>query len=173
MLKARLGLALATLALAGPAAAEMLYKCVDANGLATIQQAKCPKGSTQAWARDTAPEPPPTPEQLAAAQARAQAEQQERERREAEAQEFARQEAEAAAQAEADAAAQAEAEADAKAHADDKADAKPPPANAANDQCDRAKAFAAQVRAMPWLELQPDQVQKVYGWVTQQCADAH
>ena len=163
-LQSGVALAFALLAFALPAAAEKLYKCVDAAGISTIQQERCPKGSTQAWARDTAPEPPPTPEQIAAAQARAEAARMERARVEAEAQERARQDAEA----EAAALAQAEAEAE----ATDTGSAAKPPSAVAPDQCDKAKEFAAQLRQMPWLELEPHQVQKVFGWVVQQCAEA-
>jgi hypothetical protein len=42
----------------------------------------------------------------------------------------------------------------------------PPPAP---DPCDEAKAFAAQVRAKPWLGLDPGQMQRIYGWVAQEC----
>jgi hypothetical protein len=146
------------LALPLPAAAETLYKCVDAAGLTTIQMAPCAKGSKQVWARDSAPEPPPTPEQAAAAQARAEAqararaEEQERLRAQAEAQRLAADAAKAAPVA------------DAGAGATGVPPTPPPP-----DPCDEAKAFAAQVRGKPWLGLDPGQMQRLYGWVAQQC----
>jgi hypothetical protein len=145
-------LLVAALLLAPPAAADTLYKCVDAQGLTTIQQAPCARGTTQVWARDTAPEPPPTPEQVAAAQARAEAQAQERARTEAEAQaarDAAAREAQQAAAAPPPLA--------------------PPPAPAAPDPCDDAKALAARLRNMPWLGLDDAQMQRLYGWVSQQC----
>jgi hypothetical protein len=139
-----------------PAFADTLYKCVDAAGLAAIQMEPCARGHKQVWARDTAPEPPPTPEQVAAAQARA--EEQARQRAEEQArwleQEEARRKAAEAAVAKPEPAKE-----------DVAAAAAPPP-----DPCDEAKAFAAQVRAKPWLGLDAAQMQRVYGWVAQQCA---
>ena len=133
-----------------PAAAETLYKCIDPAGLTSIQMAPCAKGSKQVWARESAPEPPPTPEQVAAAQARAQ----ERERLRAEEEARLRDEEQAR-----------------------KVAATPPPAEAKEppapppppDPCDEAKLFAAQVRAKPWLGMNPDQMQRLYGWVAQEC----
>ena len=138
-----------------PAAADTLYKCVDAAGLATIQMDPCGKGLKQVWARDTAPEPPPTPEQIAAAQARA--EEQARQRAEEQARWLEQEEARRK---------EAEAAEAAKLEARDKpadAPATPP------DPCDAAKDFAAQVRAKPWLGLDDAQMQRVYGWVAQEC----
>lgn len=143
------------IALPLPAAAEKLYKCVDATGIPSIQMAPCAKGSTQVWARESVPEPPPTPEQVAAAQARAEARERER------AEEDARLRAEAEAQRIAAEAAKAAPPAP----PGDGATAAPP----APDPCDEAKAFAAQVRAKPWLGLAPDQMQRIYGWVAQEC----
>ena len=37
------------------------------------------------------------------------------------------------------------------------------------DPCDAAKDFAAQVRAKPWLGLDNAQMQRLYGWVAQEC----
>ena len=144
-------LALLLLALPLPAAADTLYKCIDPAGITVIQMDPCAKGSKQVWARDSAPEPPPTPEQVAAAQARA--EEQARGR----ADEEARLRAEEEARRQAAAAPPPEA-------------AKPPPPPAPVDPCDEAKAFVAQVRAKPWLGLDPGQMQRLYGWVTQECA---
>jgi len=152
----------AWLALAGlcllplPALADTLYKCVDAAAIPSIQSEPCGKGQTQVWARETAPEPPPTPEQLAAAQARA------------EAQERARVEEQARQQAE-DEARRVAAEAQ-------KAQGDAPPVSPAaappSDSCDQAKDFVAQVRAKPWLQMDEAQMQRLYGWVTQECAVA-
>ena len=149
----------AWLALAGlcllplPAAADTLYKCVDAAAIPSIQNEPCGKGQTQVWARETAPEPPPTPEQLAAAQARAQA------------QERARVEEQARLQAEEDA--RRVAEEAKKTEADTPTGTPAPPPV---DPCDEAKAFVAQVRAKPWLQMDDAQMQRLYGWVTQECA---
>jgi len=138
-----------------PAAADTLYKCLDAAAIPSIQNTPCGKGQTQVWARETAPEPPPTPEQVAAAQARA------------EAQERARVEEQARRQAEEEAGRVAE-EAK-KAQGDTPPE---PPAPPPSDPCDEAKAFVAQVRAKPWLQMDEAQMQRLYGWVTQQCAVA-
>ena len=43
----------------------------------------------------------------------------------------------------------------------------PPP-----DPCDHAKDVAAQLRDMPWLELTPDQQQRLVRWVMEQCRPA-
>jgi hypothetical protein len=138
-----------------PAAADTLYKCVDAAGIASIQMDPCAKGSRQVWARDTVPEPPPTPEQVAAAQARA----------EAQARQRAEEEARWLEEEEARRKAAVEAAAKPAAKADDAASTPTTPP----DPCDEAKAFAAQLRDKPWLGLDPAQMQRVYGWVAQQC----
>ena len=141
------------LALPLPAMADTLYKCLDPAGITVIQMAPCPKGSKQVWARDSAPEPPPTPEQLAAAQARAE----EQARARAAEQDRLRAEEEARRQA---AAAPPPPE-------PAKQPAPPPPP----DPCDEAKLFAAQVRAKPWLGMEPGQMQRLYGWVAQECGE--
>ncbi|MGH8030487.1 MAG: hypothetical protein ACREO3_11195 [Arenimonas sp.] len=138
-----------------PAVADTLYKCVDAAGITSIQMAPCAKGTKQVWARDSAPEPPPTPEQAAAAQARA------------EAQELAR--AQEQARVLADEQARLEAEKIAKEKAAVPAAPASPGGSSTPDPCDVAKDFAAQVRAKPWLGLDPGQMQRLYGWVAQEC----
>jgi hypothetical protein len=148
-----------------PAAADMLYKCVDPAGITSIQMAPCVKGTKQVWARDTAPEPPPTPEQVAAAQARAEA--QERERVEAEARWREAEEARRLAAEAAKAAKAAKAE-----NAGDSTTVDPAKPPTAPDPCDEAKAFAAQVRGKPWLGLDPGQMQRLAGWVAQQCGSS-
>jgi hypothetical protein len=158
--RARFGVVVLLVAGATPAGAEMLYKCVDANGLTTIQQDKCAKGTRQVWARESVPEPPPTPEQLAEAQARAEALAREQE---AQAQRDA--EAQLEAQLAEDAAKREEAAAAAK-PADGAVEPPPPPP----DPCEEAKAFAAKVRSLPWLQLDPGQTQRLWGWVVQECA---
>jgi hypothetical protein len=137
-----------------PAAADTLYKCVDAMAVPSIQNEPGGMDQTPVWARDTPPEPPPTPEQAAAAQARE--EQRARDRAAA----LERQRADEEARRLADEAKQAEAA------------IPPPPAPATTsaDPCDDAKAFMAQVRAKPWLQLDDAQMQRLYGWVAQQCA---
>ena len=139
-----------------PAAADTLYKCIDAAGIVSIQMEKCGKGQTQVWARDTAPEPPPTPEQVAAAQARAEA--QARQRAEEEARWLEQEEA------------RRKAEAEAAAKPEPKTDEPVATPTAAPDRCDAAKSFAAQVRDKPWLGIDAAQMQRLYGWVAQECA---
>jgi len=136
-----------------PAAAEMLYKCVDPAGLTIIQQEPCKKPATQVWARDSSPEPPPTPEQIAAAEARARAQAEERARAEAQ----ARQRAADEAREQAGLAPQAG------------TDLPPPPPPVDSTQCAEGKRFVAKLRAMPFLELTPAQMQRLYGWLAQQC----
>ena len=65
---------LAALCLAPPARAEALYRCEDGKGAVSIQSEPCPKGMTQVWKRETAPDPEPTPEARAAQAAAAEAE---------------------------------------------------------------------------------------------------
>lgn len=165
------------LALASQARADTLYKCVDPAGLTTIQNAPCPKGYTQAWARETAPEPPPTPEQLAAAQAR-------REQAEREARARAADEALAAQRAQEAEAMREELVAEEREQADLAAtragapagSGEPVPAVEPEDagadpeaRCNEAKSFAQSLRAKAWIDLDEAQWRRVYGWVVQEC----
>lgn len=68
----RFAFAALLLVVTGPAAADALYKCVDAKGVTSLQSSPCAKGLTQVWKRDSSPEPPQTPEQQAQLQARRQ-----------------------------------------------------------------------------------------------------
>ena len=173
-------LALACAPLAASAAeGDTLYKCVDAAGLTTIQNAPCPKGQTQAWARPTAPEPPPTPEQLAAQQAQREQADRAAAERAARAKEAAKRAAEAdAMQQEVDEAARQQA--DAAARRAGVVDATPPPVPnegqaildekaAKEKRCSDAKDFALSLRSKPWLGLDDAQWQRLYGWVVQEC----
>jgi len=56
--------------------ASSLYKCTATNGLVTIQSSPCPKGSVQAWKRDSTPDPGLTPTQTSQLEAREQKESQ-------------------------------------------------------------------------------------------------
>lgn len=147
-------LALLTLALAAPSAVQAaektyLYKCSDPAGVISIQSDPCAKGSTEVWKRDTAPEPTPTPEQKAQAEAKRQRDQQ-----------TVRELSE---------------EVDRRLRPKPKPEPAPEPepekkAEAApSDRCTQAQDFAGQLRGKQWLGLSEEQMQRVYGWVSEQC----
>jgi hypothetical protein len=154
-----------TIAAAPPARAAgapaMLYKCVAAGGVTSIQSNPCPAGATTAWKRDAVREAPPTPEQAAQAEARRLRNQ--RDVRELSEQVERRIKAQDAALAEA---APAPAEPAPEVTA-------PPPAPAAVSPelqaCQDAQAFASNVREKEWLGLTDDQVRRLFQWVAQQC----
>jgi hypothetical protein len=141
-------LALAPEAFAGKGA--MLYKCVSAAGVTSIQSNACPTGSTEAWHRDTTPEPAPTPEQAAQQEAKRLRDQQ-----------TVRDLSE-----QIDRKLQPAAPAPA---ASASASVSPVPASAESDPCRDAQAFADSARAKPWLALSDDQQQRLYTWVGEQC----
>ena len=159
--QAGLMLLLTGVALALPAAAaaeetKVLYKCVDPQGVVSIQAASCPKGSTEAWKRDAQTEPKQTQEQLAEAQAReARNRQQVRELSEEVQQKLLAQQ-----RANQPPAATAAAPAD--------APAAPTPAGHIS-QCEVAQNFAAEVREKTWLSVTEEQSKRIYGWVADQC----
>jgi hypothetical protein len=134
---------------------EVLYKCIDGKGAVSIQSSACPKGSTQAWKRDTAA--------MAAAVSSAPMPPQ--------------------ATAPAIHAGQAPRPADDAGHSGPPVPPPPPaapesvpdataPVPAAEDPCDHAKDVAAQLHDMPWLGLSSDQQQRLMGWVMLQCRQA-
>lgn len=141
---------------AAPAwADEVLYKCVDGKGAVSIQSSACPKGSTQAWKRDTAA--------MAAAVSSAQMPSQ--------------------ATAPTAHAGQAPLPAGDAEHPGPPVPPPPPaapesaadttaPLPASEDPCDHAKEVAAQLHDMPWLGLSSDQQQRLMGWVMLQCRQA-
>jgi hypothetical protein len=158
--------ALACLAAAAPAAhaatatkPAMLYKCVAASGVTSIQSSPCPAGSTTEWKRDTAREAPPTPEQAAQAEARRLRNQQEV--RELSAQVERRLKAQDAATVEAAPVAEEAAEPVVEPVA--------PSINPDLQACQDAQAFANDVREKAWLGLSDEQVRRLFQWVAQQC----
>jgi hypothetical protein len=142
----------ATTAQAATEKKNQLFKCVDAKGVVSIQSVRCPAGSTEAWRRDAAPEPPPTPEQAAQAEAKLRRDQQ--------------------------AVRELSALVDKKLHPPPAAAPSPvapepaePPTeeSLAVDACQAAQAFAASAREKTWLGLTDDQTRRLYGWVADQC----
>lgn len=133
---------------------DVLYKCIDGKGAVSIQSSACPKGSTEAWKRDTAAmaaavssaPTPPTASAPAAAPAT---------------------HVEQAPRSAADAGNSAP-------PVEPPAPAAPEPAadTTAPDPCGQAKDVAAQLHDMPWLGLSSDQQQRLMGWVMLQCRQA-
>lgn len=136
------------------ARAESLYKCTGEKGAVSIQSEPCPKGMTQVWKRDTAPDPEPSPEERAAQAAAA--------------------EAEALRAAEADRLATLEQLAERLAREDQSrrdAAAAPAAAPPTKSECTRAHDFQDATRDMPWLELTQTQRERIRSWVVRTCRD--
>ncbi|HEU0152482.1 MAG TPA: DUF4124 domain-containing protein [Arenimonas sp.] len=145
---------LAALLLAPPAGAESLYKCTGEKGAVSIQSEPCPKGMTQVWKRDTAPDPEPTPEARAAQAAAA--------------------EAEAARAAEAARLANLERLAEQLAREEQAraaAAAAPAERPATKSECTLAHDFQDATRDMDWLELTQSQRERIRSWVIRTCRD--
>jgi hypothetical protein len=136
------------------ARAESLYKCTGEKGAVSIQSEPCPKGMTQVWKRDTAPDPEPTPEERAAQAAAAEAEAV----RAAEAARLANLEQLAERLARQDQAREAAASA-------------PAPAPATKSECTLAHDFQDATKDMPWLELTQTQRERIRSWVIRTCRD--
>jgi hypothetical protein len=140
------------------AASNLLYKCVTAAGVTSIQSVPCPKGSTEAWHRDATPEPPPTPEQVAQAEEKLR-----RDRREVrELSEIVDKRVKASLEPNSP-----EAQADPGESASARAAAAAEQASV--DACQNAQAFAGAVREKAWLGLTEDQTRRLYTWVAEQC----
>ena len=158
-----LALALCTALLWTPvafaASKNLLYKCVDAAGVVSIQSVACPAGSTQAWKRDATPEPAMTPEQRAQLEAKNLRDEQN-----------VREQLEIVDRKMRPVAPEPVAETPAPAPGD-----APPAAGgtakdaAAPDACTEAQTFAGSVRDKQWLGLTEEQVQRLYSWVAEQC----
>lgn len=145
---------LLALLLAPAVQAESLYKCEGEKGAVSIQSEPCPKGMTQVWKRDTAPDPEPTPEQQAAQAAAAEAEA----ARAAEAARLANLER-LAERLEREEQARREATA---------APAERPPTKS---ECTLAHEFQDATQGMPWLELTQTQRERIRSWVIRTCRD--
>jgi len=148
------GLGLAALLLAPSVQAEALYKCSGEKGAISIQSEPCPKGTTQVWRRETAPEPGPSAEELAARAALAEAEAL-RAAKTARAAEAARQ------------AAQAKAAEESRLRALEAAGARP----VRKSDCTLAHDFQDAALAMKWLDLTQSQRERIRSWVIAQCRD--
>lgn len=165
------------LSAAGAAAAEetkVLYKCVDAKGVVSIQSKACPAGSTEAWKRAAQTEPKPTPADIAAQQER------EARNRQAVLAETAELQRKLAAQA-----APPPGSPQAGSHlagatnpregshlapvSPASAEDVPLPQSVSVNNCQAAQAFAAGVREKTWIGLTDDQMRRIFGWVADQC----
>lgn len=142
-----------TIAPAAVAAKSLLYKCVSAGGVTSIQSVPCPAGSKEEWRRDATPEPPPTPEQLAQAEAKLLRDQQ----TVRELSEIVDKKLQPPAPAPEPAAPGAAAASSAAAE------------QASVDACQSAQAFASEVREKAWLGLTDEQTRRLYTWVAEQC----
>lgn len=151
--------ALASMPTAFAANKNLLYKCVDAAGVVSIQSEACPKGSTQAWKRDATPEPALTPEQAAQIEAKTRRDQQ-----------TVREQLEIVDRKLQPPAPAAAPEPAAKA-ADEPASAPGEPAKELGgvDPCEAAQQFAGSVREKSWLALTEEQTRNLYSWVAEQC----
>lgn len=145
--------ALLVLLLAPAAQAESLYKCTGEKGAVSIQSEPCPKGMTQVWKRETAPDPEPTPEQQAAQAAAAEAE--------------AARAAESARLANLERLAERlEREEQAR-----RAAAAPAERPATKSECTLAHEFQDAASDKPWLELTQSQRERIRSWVIRTCRD--
>lgn len=148
MIACCLAVSIAPAAVAGK---NLLYKCVSAAGVTSIQSVACPAGSKEEWRRDATPEPPPTPEQLAQAEAKLLRDQQ-----------TVRELSEIV---------------DKKLQPQAPTPEPAPPAvtaavaaeQASVDACQSAQAFAGEVREKAWLGLTGEQTRRLYTWVAEQC----
>lgn len=143
---------------AAAASKNVLFKCVDAAGVVSIQSVACPAGSTQVWKRDATPEPALTAEQKAQLEAKnLRDEQNVREQLEIvdrKTRPVAPPVAEATAPAPGDA---------------PPAAGEPPKEAAESDACVAAQTFAGSIRDKAWLGLTEEQVRRLYSWVAEQC----
>ncbi len=185
-------LAAVALSATGPARADdVLYKCVDGKGAVSIQSAPCPKTSKEVWKRDTAamaasaatlpPLPPASVTTPAASSPRNPPERPAAPGTMPPPRPPAKpgppgppppgkpapppppERSLSSASVESMAAIGPVAPA---------APTAPVTLTAPPDPCDHAKDVAAQLRDMPWLELTPDQQQRLVRWVMEQCRPA-
>lgn len=137
----------------------LLYKCVDAAGVVSIQSVACPAGWTEAWKRDATPEPALTPEQQAQVEARKLRDEQN-----------VREQLEIVDRKMRPVAPEPVAETAAPAPGDAPPAAGEPARDAGeSDACAAAQAFAGSVRDKSWLGLSEEQVRRLYSWVAEQC----
>jgi hypothetical protein len=144
---------------AGAEETKMLYKCVNAKGVAAIQSKPCPAGSTEAWKRASEAEPKPSAEQVVAAQQReAQNRQQVRELTVEVQRKLAEQQPPTVV------------------GPTPAAPAVPTPVAerplapvVSYDSCQAAQAFATSVQEKSWIGLTDDQTRRIFGWVADQC----
>ena len=147
---------------AGAEETKMLYKCVNAKGVAAIQSKPCPAGSTEAWKRASETEPKPTAQQVAAAQQRdARNQQQVRELSEEVNRKLAAQQPPPTVIV--------PAATTAAVVAPTPTDERPLAPVVSYDSCQHAQAFATSVQEKTWIGLTDDQTRRIYGWVADQC----
>jgi len=137
-----------------PAVAGSLYRCTDAQGAISIQSEPCPRGSTQDWKREAAPEPAPSPEEIAARAALAQAE--------------AERVAEQARLAEEQRLLEQARREEAVRQATLEAGSGPPPRKS---ECTLAHEFADAAADKSWLQLTQTQRERIRSWVIDECRD--
>lgn len=167
---------------------KLLYKCIDAKGVTSIQAKKCPAGSTEAWRRDAQTEPKPTPAQVAAAREREARNQQEVQVLSAEVQrklDAQRQPPPPTTPPEGSHLAGATNPPEGSHRApvvpgtptapegSHRAPVVPPaapdPTSLTISGCQSAQAFATSVREKQWLGLSDDQTRRLFAWVADQC----
>ena len=155
------GAALALPMSAGAEETKMLYKCVNAKGVASIQSKPCPAGSSEEWKRASETLPKPSAQEVAAAQQREARNQQQVKELSAEVQrKLAAQQTPTVI------------------GPTPPATTTPTPSEtlerplapaAAYDGCQAAQAFATSVQEKTWIGLTDDQTRRIYGWVADQC----
>jgi len=168
------GAALALPLQAAAAETNMLYKCIDAKGVTSIQSKPCPKGSTEAWARAAEAVRAPSQAEIAAQQAREARNQQQVQVLSEEVQRRVQQQTPPP-----------RTEPPPGSHlagatnpreGSQLAPVQPPetedvplPSAVAVDNCQAAQAFAASVREKTWIGLTDEQTRRIFGWVAEQC----
>ena len=178
-LQAGLALALAggMLALASAANAQdteetkVLYKCVDAKGVVSIQAKKCPAGSTEAWRRDAQTEPKQTAAEAEAARQREARNQQEVRDLSVEVQRKLAGDPppERSSPPEGSHQAGATNPPEGSHRAPIQPPEAPDPTSLNISGCQQAQSFSSAVREKSWLGLNEDQTRRLYAWVADQC----
>lgn len=131
-----------------------LYKCVDAKGAVSILSEQCPTGSTQVWKRGAAPDPALTPEQAAAAEARR-----------------LKDAADARALSEMAGTTRKVQPAAVPAPVVAPVASAPAADGPPKSDCRKAHELSDAMRALDWLALREEQLQRLGDWVVRQCAD--
>jgi hypothetical protein len=175
-LHAGLALLVAGCALALPSAAraeetKVLYKCVDAKGVVSIQAKSCPSGSTTAWRRDAQTEPKQTASQAAEARNRDAQNQQQVIQLTDEVNRKLKGDLPPPATGPQPGShlAGATNPPEGSQMAPRTPAPAPDPTSLSIDGCQSAQSFATAVREKTWLGLNDDQTRRLYAWVADQC----